>query len=221
VAGNEAISCRDGGTRGDREEVSKSELEDRERVPGVGVLRISDGFGETSAEGRSRRRDRGNSVNSALAMIRSAKSRSGLQRQGEGEHKRNRSPEMQAEIANPERAHGLKVTGGGKQKGPPNRVVLFYSDEGVLEFAILILEDKSIRFANAVEHGVDRDCDSPIAQRGFVCRSSLEPAPHFRRGVRTRTSRLFVRGGIRTINVHAASTGSMSLATIIYGTPKQ
>ena len=94
-------------------------------MPGVVVPWNSDGFGETNGESGSRRRDRINSVNSAVYMIRAIKSRGGLQPEGEGEDERNRSPEMEAAAANPGRAHGLKVTGRSKQKGPPNRVVLF------------------------------------------------------------------------------------------------
>lgn len=94
-------------------------------MPGVGEPWDSDGFGETNADNGRRWRYSGNSVNSALDMIRAAKSNGRLQPQGEGEHERNRSPEIQAAVANPESAHGLKVTGTHKQKGPPNMVVLF------------------------------------------------------------------------------------------------
>jgi hypothetical protein len=93
-------------------------------VPRVGVPWNSEGFGETNGERGSRRRDRGNSVNTALDMIHAAKSRDGLQPQGEGEGERDRGPETQDAIANPESAHRLKVIGSSKQKGPPNVVVL-------------------------------------------------------------------------------------------------
>src|ERR1700693_5220295 len=77
----------------------------------------------------------------------------------------------------------------------------------ILRFALLVFEGERIRFADAVEHGVDRYSDAPVVQRGFLGRAALEPAPHFRCGVRTTsTTRLLVRGGIRTIHVHSAST---------------
>jgi hypothetical protein len=41
-------------------------------------------------------------------MVRATKSRDGLQPQGEGEGERDRGPEIQDAIANPESAHGLK-----------------------------------------------------------------------------------------------------------------
>src|SRR6478735_3631589 len=102
---------------------------------------------------------------------------------------------------------------GERKKRPPIPGGLFsYRRRKSLLFAILVLEGKCIRLADAIEHGVDRHCDPPVVQRGLVGRSALEPAPHSRRGVCTSTSRLFVRGGIRTIYVHATSTGLVSLA---------
>ena len=120
-----------------------------------------------------------------------------------------------------------KVNGGVYQVSLPRREkvmmnkkghqsVAFFSDERGLVFAILVLEGESIRLTNAVEHGIDRNCDAPVVQRGFVARSSLEPTPHFGRRLCTaRTSRLFVRGGIRTIHVHSTSTGSVFFAAIL------
>ena len=54
-----------------------------------------------------------------------------------------------------------------KQKGHPFRWPFFSLTNQGLVFA-LVFEGESIGLANAVEHGVDRDCDSPIVQRGVV-----------------------------------------------------
>ena len=90
-------------------------------MPRVGVPWNSDGFAETNGESGGRRRDRGNFVDGALRMIHSAESRGRLQPQGKGEDERNRSLETQAAIANPENAHGLKVTGSFRQKDHQTR----------------------------------------------------------------------------------------------------
>src|SRR2546430_7537298 len=78
---------------------------------------------------------------------------------------------------------------------------------------VFVVEGESVRLTNAVEHGVDRDRYPPVVQHGFFAGPALEPAPHIgRRPSTARTSRLFVRGDIRTIHVHSASMGSVFLA---------
>ncbi|HEY3112370.1 MAG TPA: DUF1259 domain-containing protein [Gemmatimonadaceae bacterium] len=83
-----------------------------------------------------------------------------------------------------------------------------------LLLVLLVDECERVRLTNAVQHGVDRNCDAPIVQRGFFAGTALEPASHvWRRPSIARTSRtLFNRGGIRTIDVHSPSTGSVFLA---------
>jgi hypothetical protein len=65
------------------------------------------------------------------------------------------------------------------KKGYPG-AAFFSSDEKGLVFALLVLECESIRFADTVEHGVDRHCNSPVVQRGFVTGAPLEPAADIR-----------------------------------------
>src|SRR6266513_4834802 len=102
---------------------------------------------------------------------------------------------------------------GTTQKKRTTISVILLPDEGGLVFAILISKGQSIRFTNAVEHGIDRNCNTPVVQHGFVAGPALEPASHFGRCLCTaRTSRLFVRSGIRTIHVHSTSMCSVSCA---------
>src|SRR5438045_9353148 len=68
-----------------------------------------------------------------------------------------------------------------EKKRTTKMVVLFSDEEGGLAFAILVFKGQSIRLTNAVEHGVDRNCDSPVVQDGFLAGSALEPASHFGR----------------------------------------
>src|SRR3954464_9750720 len=101
------------------------------------------------------------------------------------------------------------------KKGPPISGPFFYLTKRGLLVTVLVLESERIRLANAVKHGVDRNCDSPVVQHGLFTRATLEPASHFGgRLCPARSPRLFVRGGIRTIHVHSASTGSVSLAIL-------
>lgn len=83
-------------------------------MPGVGVPWSPDGFGKSNGESGSRRRDRGNTGNGALDTIRAANFCGGLQPQGESKKERNRCLQMQAGVANPESAHGLKVNGSSR-----------------------------------------------------------------------------------------------------------
>src|SRR5437764_12055279 len=79
--------------------------------------------------------------------------------------------------------------------------------------AFFVVEGQGVSLAHAIEHGVDRDRNPPIVQRGFLGRPTLEPAPHVGRCPCTaRTSQpLFIRGGIRTIHVHSTSARLVSL----------
>ena len=102
----------------------------------------------------------------------------------------------------------LLATGERKNKRLPFQAAFSILTKTGLLFPLPIIEGESIRFADSVEHGVDRDCNPPIVQRGLVARAPLKPARHAWRGFRSgRSNRLFVRGVIRTIHVHSTSNG--------------
>src|SRR6266404_5941601 len=70
------------------------------------------------------------------------------------------------------------VPGRNKKKG--HRLVAFLPDDVDL-LVLFLFESESIGLANAIEHGLDRNCYSPVIQRGFVAGSALEPASDSRR----------------------------------------
>src|ERR1044071_37116 len=84
----------------------------------------------------------------------------------------------------------------------------------------LFLEGQSIGLAHAIEHGVDRDADATVVQRGLIGRTTLEPTLEIARRLGAASPRrpLFIGAGIRTIHVHSAST-SCSVLAIKYVTP--
>jgi hypothetical protein len=78
MAGNKTISPCCGAPSANWKEV-RERLDDCGKVGGIVVPWISGGFAETNDESPSRGRDGGNSVNSALYVVRPTKSRDGIQ----------------------------------------------------------------------------------------------------------------------------------------------